>query len=337
MKLERLMAQPAATPDWIFAEAPQITPPETPDTQETTSDDDYERLSALFDQQGAFDFSSTSLEPALVVASELETLPASAAPPTETPSPMAVTAPPSAEPTSTSNMPDAEAPVLEQTSPKARPPVSLPPEAPRPLFTTSRPPEPPRPTLPIPPVEQPPQDDGAIKALSVDALQKWLPKLTDKRLLGRYNAALADKLSSAGPQASAPYYTGAAEAFSASGDAAAGAALLQTLGAAYVTAARPAEAATTYRQALNLAYETDDIGLQRSLCYALGQQLVDDQRTLRQAESLLAEASPSATVGPDADRLLRRARQRIDRLQASGVVIPAAMDNKAYASQYAGT
>jgi tetratricopeptide (TPR) repeat protein len=88
-----------------------------------------------------------------------------------------------------------------------------------------------------------------------------------------------------------------------------------------------------YRRALHTAYQVEDVAMQVACAIQLGEFLVEDTRTLNQAVLLLREANekrPSA----QAERLLKRADQRLRRAASAGLNIPpAGTSNRAYAAE----
>ncbi len=88
-----------------------------------------------------------------------------------------------------------------------------------------------------------------------------------------------------------------------------------------------------YRQGLHLAYLLNDSTMQGDYAYQLGRLLLDDSRTLNQSAQLLSDADALIPHSADIERLLKRARKRLEHLLAGGVDIPAALDNQQYASE----
>lgn len=78
-----------------------------------------------------------------------------------------------------------------------------------------------------------------------------------------------------------------------------------------------------YRRALHTAYLVNDAKLQVACAIQLGEFMVEDTRTLNQAVQLLREANEKAPSAA-AERLLKRAEQRLKRASSAGLNIPPA-------------
>ncbi len=170
--------------------------------------------------------------------------------------------------------------------------------------------------------------------LNIPDLRERIKTQTDRAKLARMHEILGDKLSaSEGATAAIEAYSRSVENWRGTENWSGTARTMEKLGSAYFTTGQTDSASATYRIALSLAYKSGEDALRGDLCYKLGRQLVDDQRTLRQAESLLEEASTLLPDNQDIARLLKRARQRIDRLTSSGTSLAPALENQKFAAQ----
>lgn len=146
--------------------------------------------------------------------------------------------------------------------------------------------------LPTMPPDVPAETVESLRAMALPELMDRLDKVTDSAALARLHSVIADKLNGEG---------------------------------------RTAEAQSHQGNALAYAFDSDDDALRGELCFKVAQPMIDNQLTLNQGVSLLAEAARLLPGNSDAERLLKRARQRLDRLQSGGTVIPAAIDNREFA------
>jgi hypothetical protein len=78
-----------------------------------------------------------------------------------------------------------------------------------------------------------------------------------------------------------------------------------------------------YRRALHAAYLINDVNQQVAYIVQLAEFMIDDMRTLTQAVQLLREAEEKRGT-PEAERLLKRAEQRLKRATSAGMVVPPA-------------
>ncbi len=91
-------------------------------------------------------------------------------------------------------------------------------------------------------------------------------------------------------------------------------------------------AVTYYRQALHLAYQLKNDSMRGDFAFQLGRLLLDEGRTVRQAERLLTDADMLIPGDNEIERLLKRARKRLEHLTGGGVTIPSAVGNEQYAA-----
>ncbi|MCS6871932.1 MAG: hypothetical protein RML95_02080 [Anaerolineae bacterium] len=94
-----------------------------------------------------------------------------------------------------------------------------------------------------------------------------------------------------------------------------------------------AAAAHHYRRALHLAYQRGDSALQGRLTLALGALLLDDIRTLAQAQQLLEEAASLMPERTEPKRLLKRAKARLGRWQAANLPLIPMRNNREFAAE----
>jgi energy-coupling factor transporter ATP-binding protein EcfA2 len=222
--------------------------------------------------------------------------------------------------------PDEEAPLARTPLFSVRPVPAEP--RPAPIFGTV--------STPIPPdeaVTEPVETIADWRNLSAADLRERLKRYTDRRDLAQIYETLGDKANeSEGATVAIDAYSHSVENWRGTEDWAATARAMEKLGSAYFATGQTEPAAATYRLALSLAYKAGEDALRGDLLYKLGRQLVDDQRTLRQAESLLEEATTLLPDNMDVSRLLKRARQRIERLGSAANLAPA-LDNRMFAAQ----
>jgi energy-coupling factor transporter ATP-binding protein EcfA2 len=248
--------------------------------------------------------------------------------------------PPPAPPVPIPPPEEEEAPLTSAPLFGARPKPAEPPPAPAPIFGGFKPAEPPPAVLssaiptPTATLTEPIATESDWEALSIAELRDQIKTHTNRADLAHLYEILGDKvLVSEGATAAIEPYSRSVENWRGTEDWAVTARAMEKLGSAYFAAGQTEPAAATYRVALSLAFKSGAEQLRGDLCYKLGRQLVDDQRTLRQAESLLEEAASILTDNQDVTRLLKRARQRIDRLNASGTQLAPALDNQQFAAQ----
>jgi energy-coupling factor transporter ATP-binding protein EcfA2 len=233
-------------------------------------------------------------------------------------------------------------------------PVELPPPPPRPVVELPKPDpipvviEPPKPVLPPPIVTPPPPpvvvktptvalpeeiDWFAVRLLSVADLRARIAEEKDKSNLARYYDLLGDQLAGKDIPGALEAYGHSVEAWRATENWSETARQMTKLGAAYESAAQPESAKLTYRIGLSIAYKAAKPALSGELCLRLGRHLIDDTRTLAQAEQLLSEAQQTLEGNSDAERWLKRARTRIDRLKESKTDFAPAIANVMFAAQ----
>lgn len=90
---------------------------------------------------------------------------------------------------------------------------------------------------------------------------------------------------------------------------------------------------TYYRQALHLAYLIGHDEMRGDYSFQLGRLLMDDGRTLSQAERLLTDADQLIPQDAEIERLLKRARKRLEHFKAGGMTISEALSNEQYAAE----
>ncbi len=213
-----------------------------------------------------------------------------------------------------------DAVITPAPSPEPEPPKSIPVED-----------APPRLTFALPPVATEPEADPLT--LTIPELEARIERTPDKRAAAKLYNILGEKRNAQEQSTEAvEAYSRAVELWRAVEDWEQVARAMEKLGGAYIIAGQIESGIVTYRLALSIAYRANAPIIQGNVCFKLGRQLIDDQRTLKQAESLLAEAATAIPGSSEIDRLLRRARQRIERLEASNTPLPKAVPNNKYAA-----
>jgi len=202
------------------------------------------------------------------------------------------------------------------------------PEPPKPISVEDAPP---KLTFALPPVASEPEADPLT--LTVPELEARIERTPDKRAAAKLYNILGEKRNAQEQSTEAvEAYSRAVELWRATEDWEQVARAMEKLGGAYITAGEIESGIVTYRLALSIAYRANSPTIQGNVCFKLGRQLIDDQRTLKQAESLLAEAAAAIPGNGEIDRLLRRARQRIERMEESKTPLPKAVPNRKYAA-----
>lgn len=102
---------------------------------------------------------------------------------------------------------------------------------------------------------------------------------------------------------------------------------LSKLGYLMEIGGNPAGATIYYRRALHLAFGLDDVEQLARTLMALGRMLIDDTAQLNRALQLLEAANALLPDDSEAQRLLRRAKTRHDRLIRAGITVPLSEDS----------